>query len=287
VRPNPARPEARSPRAGVLAGCGLLLLVLAAAGPAAASTGSGGSLDSVVIPNLGPGYTVSSQGPLNPSQFASNAPDPGAAEAALSTLAKSISTYERVWQSDGGLNQVQDLLVRFPSVVGAQVFLQAAQHSLESGEIVSSDPVASIPGARRVTYFAATDKDGVGEAIAMRAGIYVDLLSVFSAASGNAQPISPANAERVADAQHAAMVAAPGGTATATATGSKKGVSASTIVVAVLAVAVLAAALVTPAVLRRRRAAEEASGPDPTMVALRRRDSSGGDAVDDVGERSG
>ena len=131
--------------------------------------------------------------------------------AALSTLGKTISTYERVWQADGGLNQVQNLLVRFPDTTGAQVFLQAAQHSLESGEIVSSDPVASIPGARRVTYFAATNEDGVGEAITMGSGVYVDLLSFFSAASGNAQPISPANAETVARAQYKAMTQAPGG----------------------------------------------------------------------------
>ena len=177
-----------------MAGCGLipLLLVMGGIAPASGATSPG----TVVVPNLGPGYAVTSEGPLDPSQFASNAPNPAAAAGALSTLAKSISTYERVWQADGGLNQVQDLLVRFPNAVGAQVFLQAAQHSLESGEIVSSDAVASIPGARRVTYFAATNEDGVGEAITIRAGIYVDLLSFFSAASGNAQPISPANAER-------------------------------------------------------------------------------------------
>jgi hypothetical protein len=287
VRAVGARPRASSPAGGVLAACGLLLL-MAGAAPAAAAAGSGGSLSAVVIPNLGPGYTVSSQGPPNLGQFASNAPDPAAAEGALSTLAKSISTYERVWQGDGGLNQVQDLLVRFPNAVGAQVFLRAAQHSLESGEIVSSDPLGSIPGARRVTYFAATDKDGVGEAITMQAGIYVDLLSAFSAASGNAQPISPADDERVAEAQHAAMVAAPGGTATATeATSAKKGVSAGTIGLAVLVVAVLAAALVTPAVLRRRHAVGAPTGPDPTLVALQRADQSHRDAVDDVGESSG
>ena len=106
---------------------------------------------------------------------------------------------------------MQDLLVRFPNGVGAQVFLLAAQHSLETGEIVSSDTVPSIPGARRVTYFAATNQDGVGEAITMRAGVYVDLLSIFSAASGNAHPISPADAERLAEVQHAAMARAPGG----------------------------------------------------------------------------
>lgn len=272
-------PWARSRAAGGLAGCGLVLLLLVV-GDAA---GAAAPLGTVVIRDLGPGYAVSSQGPLDPSQFAANAPDPAAAKGALSTLAKSISTYERVWQADGGLNQVQDLLVRFPTTVGAQVFLQAAQHSLESGEIVSSDALASIPGARRVTYFAATNQDGVGEAITMRAGIYVDLLSFFSAASGNAQPISPANAAKVAQAQYAAMVAAPGGTAVAATAPAKKGVTAGTIGLAVLVVAVLALALVTPLVLRRRRARqEEPAGPVVLAAAP-----SGGDAPDDLREGSG
>ncbi len=203
-------------------GCALLVVMVGAGGggAVAAAVGGGGrrrpahpapTLGTVVIPNVALGYTVTSQGPLNASQFASDAPNPSAAARALSTLGKSISTYERVWQGDGGLNQVQDLLVRFPNGVGAQVFLLAAQHSLETGEIVSSDPVPSIPGARRVTYFAATNQDGVGEAITMRAGVYVDLLSIFSAASGNAHPISPADAERLAEAQYAAMARAPGG----------------------------------------------------------------------------
>ncbi len=225
----------------------------------------------MVIPALGPGYAVTSQGPLQASQFASDAPDPSAAAGALSTLGKTISTYERVWQADGGLNQVQNLLVRFPNPTGAQVFLQAAQHSLESGEIVSSDPVASIPGARRVTYFAATNEDGVGEAITMGSGVYVDLLSFFSAASGNAQPISPANAETVARAQYKAMTQAPGGASSAAAAAgggsSKKTASGGTIVAAVLVAAVLALAVATPLLLRRRRAV-------PTMAP-----SGGDDAI--------
>jgi hypothetical protein len=281
VRTARAHPSwARSRAAGGLAGCGLLFLL--AGGNAA---GAAGSLDTVVIPDLGPGYAVTSQGPLKPSQFAANAPDPAAAEAALSTLARSISTYERVWEADGGFNQVQDLLVRFPSTAGAQVFLQAAQHSLESGEIVSSDALATIPGARRVTYFAATNEDGVGEAITMRVGIYVDLLSFFSAALGNARPISPANAARVAQAQQAAMVGAPGGaTGTTGAPGAKKGgVSAGAIGLAVLVVAVLALALVTPLVLRRRRAQRD--GPAETVVLPAA--PSDGDARDDLREGSG
>ena len=273
-----------------LAGSATVLGALATGGAAAGAAGV--SLGDVVIPNLGLGYAVTSQGPLDPSRFASNAPDPAAAAGALSTLGRSISTYERVWQADGGLNQVQDLLVRFPDAVGAQVFLQAAQHSLESGEIVSSDPVRTIPGARRVTYFAATDQDGVGEAITMRAGVYVDLLSFFSAASGNAQPISPADADVVARAQYTAMTKAPGGGAPATAapaTGTKKGgVSAGTIGLAAVAVAILALAVATPALLRRRRAAQESATAAAHLTGPPLPDlPSAGGTVDDLRERSG
>ena len=277
------------------------MLSLQRPGMAAAGRRAGGhahpapTLGTVVIPNVALAYTVTSQGPLNASQFASDAPNPSAAARALSTLGKSISTYERVWQGDGGLNQVQDLLVRFPNGVGAQVFLLAAQHSLETGEIVSSDPVPSIPGARRVTYFAATNQDGVGEAITMRAGVYVDLLSIFSAASGNAHPISPADAEQLAEVQHAAMARAPGG-ATASAgaaaapaadstSGTKKGVSVGTIVLAVVVVAILAAAVATPGLLKRRRLAQEAAATGPVLPDAGA--PSAGDAVDDLREHSG
>jgi hypothetical protein len=265
----------------------------AGAGAAAGAQEPPPTLGTIVIPNLGPGYAVTSQGPLQASQFASDAPNPSAAAGALSTLGKTISTYERVWQADGGLNQVQNLLVRFPNAVGAQVFLLAAQHSLESGEIVSSDAVSTIPGARRVTYFAATDRDGVGEAVTMRSGVYVDLLSFFSAASGNAQPISPANAERVALAQYKAMTDAPGGAGSTTAAAgngatSGKSVTGGTIVLAVAAVAVLSLAVATPLLLQRRRAAQDAAAnaaADATTVLPSA--PSGGDAVHDLREHSG
>ena len=271
---------------GVAAVVGCAFLVAPHGGPSAGAADHTGRADAVptlgavVLPNVAPGYLVASQGPLDIPQFASDAPDPAAAARALSTLGESISTYERVWHTDGGRNQVQDLLVRFPDPVRAQVFLQAAQHSLETGEIVSSDTLPSIPGARRATYFPATGHDGVGQAITMRAGVYVDLLSLFSAAAGNAHPISPANADRIAESQHAAMARAPGGGTTSTpSTDSKKGASAGTIglAVVVVAIAIAATAVAAPGLLRRRRLAQDAA-------ATR---ASAGDAVDDVREHRG
>ena len=100
----------------------------------------------------------------------------------------------------------------------------------------------------------------------MRAGIYVNLLSFFSAASGHTQPITPAAAERVAAAQHKATVAAPGGATAPSPTTSKKAVSLGSIGVAVLVVAVLATALVTPAAMRRRAGGPAAASPEPPLT---------------------
>ncbi len=252
---RPARATARACLAGSLA----LGTLLAWPGSPPGAATPAPPLDTVVLPDLGPGYSVLSEGPLNASQFASSSPDPAAASTALATLAGTISTYERVWADGGGVNEVQDLLVRFPSPVGAQVFLLAARHSLDSGEIVSSGPLPGVAGARRTTYFGSTTRAGVGQAITMRAGVYVDLLSFFAAASGNAQPITPADAARVARAQRAAMVAAPGGTAALPATSSSRGISTGSIAAAAAVVAVLAAAMITPLLLHRRR-----SRPAPT-----------------------
>ena len=242
----------------------------APASTSAAAAASAPTLSTVVIPDLGPGYSVTSQGPLNPSQFASDSPDPSAASGALTTLAKTMSTYERVWQTSNSLNQVQDLVVRFPSTTGAKVFEQAAQQSLDHGEIVQKGPLPSIPGAQRVTYFAATNEDGVGEAITMSSGVYVALLSFFSAAAGNPQPISPADAETVAQAQYKAMVAVPGGTpapsgrtASAATASAKKVTTSSAIWWAVLVVIVLAVAVATPLLLRRRQERAHAHQPLP------------------------
>ena len=203
-------------------------------------------LATVVLSELGPGYAVTSEGPLDAGSFASSAPDASAASGALASLGTSISTYQREWADDGGSNEVQDLLVKFPSTAPAQIFLAAMQRSLDSGDILSSGPVAGVPGARTVKYFAATSAEGVGQAVTMRAGVYVDLLSFFSA-SGAAQPITPADAAVLAKAQHAAMASAPGGTESSGSSGHSAAYGW-----IVLAVMALVLGLVAVLVLRRR-----------------------------------
>jgi hypothetical protein len=231
-------------------------LAAAVVGTAAASAPGQRPLRSIVLAAIGPGYGITAQGPLDPSTFASNSPDPTAAGQALATLGRTVDTYERVWLDGSHTNAVEDLLVRFSSTATAQIFLRSAEHALASGEIVSDGPLPALPGAHRTTYFGSTSEPGVGEAVTMRAGVYVALLSFFSAASGNPQPISPADATTVAEAQHNALVAAPGGTDE-----SARGLTLSSLGWAALAVAVLAAAVATPLLLRRRRAPGSPAAP--------------------------
>ena len=109
-----------------------------------------------------------------------------------------------------GAHQVQDLLVRFPSGGVAQGFLQAAQRAFQSGEIVSTGALGAPPGRAWTVYFASGSRAGVGEVITMRVGTDVDLLSFLSRVSGHTPPISPADALRVAAAQHGAIAEGPG-----------------------------------------------------------------------------
>jgi hypothetical protein len=193
-------------RAAALA-IGSALVVLLMAGPAMAKSVT--PLSSLVIPSLGPGYAVVSQGPLNAGTIATSSPNPAVAAETLSQLSKtrSITTYERVWKDAGGNNEVQDLVVHFTTVASARAFFAAVRHSLTSGEIVSAGSLPDPAGAFRTTYFASTaTQEGVGQAITMRSGLYVDNLSFFSSnAASNAQPISTGNAQRVAEAQYAAL----------------------------------------------------------------------------------
>ena len=167
-------------------------------------------LASVVIANVGPGYSVQRQGPLDPEQFASSSPDPSAATGALHTLSASISSYQRVWQDAAMDNEVQDLVVHFDSEAAAQVFETSARRALSSGEIVSSGAIPALAGALRTTYFATTaNQVGVGQAITLRRGAYVVLLSMFSADTPtNPASITPADALTIAQAQEVAVTKA-------------------------------------------------------------------------------
>ena len=234
--------------------CVAVVLFGAGAGLASAATHPTEPLDQVVVSSVGADYTVTSQGPVDASSFAASSVGQGAAGHALSELAHQVSSYRRSWQNKAGTNEVQDLLVRFPTAASATAFVDAVRHSLDSAQIISKGPLSSVPNAERTTYYSTASDAGVGQAVTMRAGDYVDVLSFFSETAGNAGPIGAAEVERVAAAQWASMDKAQG--ARKAVTTARPGTSRSGVVWAVIAVAVLTAAVLTPLVLRRRSGAE-------------------------------
>ena len=217
------------------------------------------ALSSLVIAEVGPGYAVSSQGPLVASQFASGFPDPAAASSALTALAKTVGTYARAWHTANGLDQVQDLLVRFPSATGAMAFERAARQSLELGEIVQRGPLPSVPGAERVTYFPTADRNrrGRGNHDAQRRlrGAADLLLGRKRETPGPFRRPTPRRWRwRSTGSWRRRRVGRRSGPGGSTAAPTKKsGTSSSAIGWAVLAVAVLMVAVATPLLLRRRR----------------------------------
>jgi hypothetical protein len=239
----------------------LALLVPVGVQSAAAGTSDSSSLGALVLPAVGPGYAVLSQGPIDPSTFASSAPDPSAVSSALSTLGDSVRSYQRTWLDTARVNAVQDMVFRFPSAGSAQIFLQSARRSLQAGKIVSSGALPGVPGAHRVTYFGATDQSGVGQAITLRVGNDVALLSFFSASAGNADPITQADATEITVAQGKALGAAS--TSTAVDTRSASGIG-SWLVVRAIALLVLVLLLVGVLVVRRRRARGPLPPASPT-----------------------
>ncbi len=239
----------------------LVLLAPFGAMAAAAGTKDSSSLGALVLPAVGPGYAVLSQGPIDPATFASGAPDPAAVSSALSTLSGTVSSYQRTWMDTARLNAVQDMLFRFPSAGSAQIFLQSARSSLRSGKIVSSGALPGVPGADRVTYFGATDASGVGQAITLRVGDDVVLLSFFSASAGNADPITQADATEVTLAQGKALGTASASKVPDTTRPAGRVGALVFGVIAVLVLGLLVGALV---LVRRRRARGRPAHAAPT-----------------------
>jgi hypothetical protein len=241
--------------AGAL-GCVTLTMLGAAPGSGAAT--SAPPLGAVVVPALGPGYAVTADGEYDVARIAAAWPNPSTIATALYQGAADAA-YERTWLAQGGANEVVIVLLRFASAAGAQAFTTSADRTLVSSHAVTSGTVPSVRDARQTTYVSSA---GLGEAVVERAGAYAALLSFVSATAADAAPITAGDVQRVAAAQDAAMVRAPGGSSPA----AGNGPSATDLTWAVLAVGVMAVGLATPLVLRRRRE-RGSSSQDQTRIA--------------------
>ena len=253
-------------RARVVA-CSWLAATLAALmsfgnAPAAGARPPAPPLHALVVSDVGAGYAVTFEGPPADASFATGWPNSSALTHALAARNGLQATYERAWRDRVGGNSVQILLLRFSSAASAGTFSTLADRTLESPTVVSSGPLPAVPGARLSTYVGGA---GFGQAVVLRAGGRVALLSFVSDESPRAAPITAADVERVAEAQHSTLERA----LVASGAVAKNGPSFSDLTWAALAVAVLAAGLITPLELRRRRERRLAAG-GPARNAQRR-----------------
>ena len=150
VRACRARPAARcSVGAALLWPCACLLVACRHRPPPprpatrAAALGTGGD------PQPRARATPStSAGPARPSEFASDVAGPGGGGGrAVHPGASPSRTYERVWQADGGPTRCRTSSSASRTPWGPRRSCRAAQHSLESGEIVSVGPAGVHPRA--------------------------------------------------------------------------------------------------------------------------------------------
>jgi hypothetical protein len=232
-------------------------LVLFAIAPAAGARPPAPPLQALVVTNVGAGFAVSFDAPRPDPSFVTRWPNPAALTHALATENGGEKAYERAWRDRDGGNSVEILLLQFPSGASGRTFTTLAGRTLESPSVVSSGRLPAVPGAHLSTYVTSA---GLGQAVVLRAGDYVALLSFASVGSPGGTPVTAAHVQRVADAQHVALARA----SVASVAVAKSGPTLRDLTWAGLAVAVLAAGLLTPLVLRRRRERRLAAGSTGT-----------------------
>jgi hypothetical protein len=229
------------------------LLVACGPAPAAGARPASPPLRASLVTDVGSGFTVSFDGPPADASFAAGWPDPGAVASVLAAGAGAAATYERAWRDRNDGNAVKIVLLRFSSAATVGTFTTRADRTLESSAVVSSGPLHGVPGARLSTYVRSA---GFGQAVVLRVGDTVALLSFLSGGTRRVTAITAADAERVSGAQRSALAnSAFGPVAVA-----KNSPTVRDLAWAALAVGVLAAGLVTPLVLRRRRERGLAAG---------------------------
>ena len=224
-------------------------------------------LRSLVITQPLPGYTVApsgpTNGPLTPTEFASQSSAPHQAEEQFNALATQpgFGAFIRLWTDRSGpgrgANDMAVLLFRIPKRGGAATF--AAELRSPFAGAAGTDPfdVPSIPGAQGYSIQIAAPVPATEQIVVFRFGHYVSLIELASSASAsNPAALGPSQAISMSFQQYEALHR-PVGSAVPS-----RGMSVGTVVALVAAVlAVCAGALLVLARLRRRGPARSTLDP--------------------------
>lgn len=249
-----------------------------AAGPA--DTATVPPLQSLMISQPLPGYTVAptgpTDGPLTPTEFGSQSTSPQRAEEQFDALAAEpdFGAFIRLW-TDGtgpgeGANDVAVLLFRIPRLGDAESFAAGL-----AAPFAGSDPfdVPSIPGAHGYSVHIATPVRAVEQIVVFRAGRYVVMTELASASSAsNPGALTPSEAISVSYLQYQAIrTGDPRGSSDVTpvpaapkpTTPAGGGISAWVVVLVVLVVAVGGLAVLATRRHRRPASLSDRVGADP------------------------
>jgi hypothetical protein len=179
----------------------------------AATTATAPPLQSLMIAQPLPGYTVApagpTDGPLTPAEFGSQSTSPQRAEKQFDDLAAEpdFGAFIRLW-TDGtgpgqGANDVAVLLFRIPRLRDAESFAAGL-----GAPFAGSDPfdVPSIPGARGYSVNIASPVRAVEQIVVFRAGQYVSMTELASSSAvSNTAALTPSQAVAVSFQQYGSV----------------------------------------------------------------------------------
>ena len=259
----------------VVVAAALAVVFLVGPGPTgagAAATTTDPPLQSLVIAQPLPGYTVApsgpTNGPLTSAEFASQSTTPQRAEEQFNALAAEpdFGAFIRLWTDrtgpDQGANDVAVLLFRIPRLRGAEGFADGLRAPF-AGAVPFDVP--SIPGAHGYSVTVASPIHAVEQIVVFRAGQYVSMTELASSISAsNPATLTPSQAVAVSFQQYGSLRHGdpagstdprPSTTATPAAKSSGHTVSPTTVaeVAGLVALAALAMWLFAFRPLRRRR----------------------------------
>jgi hypothetical protein len=235
----------------------------------AATTPTVPPLQSLMIAQPLPGYTVAptgpTNGPLTATEFGSQSTTPQRAEEQFDALAAApdFGAFIRLW-TDGsgpgqGANDVAVLLFRIPRIRDAESFAAGL-----AAPFAGSDPfdVPSIPGARGYSVDIASPVRAVEQIVVFRAGQYVSMTELASSTSAaNTTALTPSQAVAVSFQQYGSVLYGDPGRSTDARPGPARKVTAGppgpgvtpAIVLGVMALVVLVAGSLWVIAVRPRR----------------------------------
>ncbi len=218
-RPQLIGPVKKFARSGAVAVMAVASGLALSTTPAAASvpvSSTDPPLESLVLSQPLPGYTVAPPGPTNgpmtATEFASQSTAPQQAEEQFNSLAAqpSFGAFIRLWTDRSGpgqgANDMAALLFRIPKHGEAATFAVGLRAPFAGASGTDPFDVPSIPGAHGYSVHIAAPVRAVEQIVIFRAGRYVSMTELASSAStSNPAALSPSQAIAVSFQQYEAL----------------------------------------------------------------------------------